>query len=230
MSSVVQKAEFESLTDALYCVRKLPHKMIYHVSDIVKLTNLPDETINKKLDLLAKYRLVFNKQKNTFMMYDDVIKQSNTVFQKIMPSLISFKYARWFGRKYDQSDVDFVFKHIPPNSLVTLDYKAAELTNYQHPWQLYVYVDDVESLASLLKRNGFAEEKNETMRVVLLPKVGSFDNELERVFLDCVASGGRDFMDAIAMMVLYGHEMKNNTVKFPEWAVDKVLEDLPISR
>ena len=231
MSTAAQKTEFKHLADALYCVRKLPHKTIYRVDDIVKLTDLSVKTVNEKLQLLSKYWLVFSKTKNTFMMYDDVIAQPNTVFQKITPSLISYKHSRWFGRKHDQTDVDFAMKHMPPNSLVTLDYKAAELTSYQYPRQFYVYVDDVEVFASLLKRNGFVEEdKNIKSRVILLPKIGSFENYLERVFLDCVAAGGRDFMDAIAIMALYGHKIKQKTIEFPDWAVDKVLEDLPICR
>lgn len=168
------------------------------------------------------------QQENTFTMYNDVIRQPDAIFYKIMPSLMSFNQSRWFGRKYDQTDVDFVLKNKPVNSFITLDYKAAELTNYQDPWQLYVYVDDINGFASLLKRNGFVEkDKDLKIRVILLPKIGSFENELERVFFDCVASGGRDFMDAIAIMILYGHEIKNK-VKFPELVINKVLEDLPL--
>lgn len=229
MGMITQEIEFECLMDAMRFARNLPHKTIYRITDVVKLTKLPIETINKKLDILSSYQLLYRKP-NAFMLYRNVIMQSDVMFQKIMPSLISLKHAKYFNKKYDQTDIDFALEHMPCNSIITLDYKAAELTGYQHPWQLYVYVDDINTFESLLKHNGFNEGKKEDSRVVLLPKIGSFENLLKRLFFDCVASGGRDFMDAVAIMVLYGHEIMDDDIMFPKWAIDKVLEDLPLCR
>ena len=185
---LLQPTEYEKLQTALQYIRILPHRTIYRIDDIVKLTNRDMKTVNENLDILEQYWLIFSRTENTFMMYHDVISQTNQVFQKLMPSLLSFKNSRWFSRNEDQTDVDFVMKNIPPNSLITLDYKAAELTGYQYPCQLYVYIDDMEYFTSILQHNGFVEQhKNIKSRVILLPKIGSFGNYIERVFLDCVA-------------------------------------------
>ena len=54
--------------------------------------------------------------------------------------------------------------------------------------------------AEFLKSCGFDEGKG---HIILLPKIGSFDNPTERLVLDCIASGGRDILDAIAIILSF---------------------------
>ncbi|KFM18961.1 hypothetical protein AAA799P11_00808 [Marine Group I thaumarchaeote SCGC AAA799-P11] len=115
-------------------------------------------------------------------------------------------------------------KHLPKGSIITLDHKAHELTKYQTPLDLYVYVDDVEKVSKLLKNHGFREGKRGN--VVLLPKVGSFENQIERVFLDCIANGGRSFLDAAAIMLTH-KDMIKTRARFAGDTILKVQEDLP---
>ncbi|MGH9856814.1 MAG: hypothetical protein ACRD4B_03120, partial [Acidobacteriota bacterium] len=70
------------------------------------------------------------------------------------------------GRYYNDSDVRFALGNVD-HELVTLDYKAWELTEFQYPMDLYMYVQDVERAASHLKGSAFREGKKG--RVVLLP-------------------------------------------------------------
>jgi hypothetical protein len=43
--------------------------------------------------------------------------------------------------------------------------------------------------------------------VALLPKAEPFQNELQRLYLDCLAYGGRSTLDAIAIEILHGEEL-----------------------
>jgi hypothetical protein len=86
-----------------------------------------------------------------------------------------------------------------------LDYRAYELTGLQEPYSLFLYVDDMDSAASVLREHGFW--KGSRGRVALLPRVGPFRNDLQRVYLDCLAYGGRSTLDAIAIEILYGEEL-----------------------
>ncbi len=43
--------------------------------------------------------------------------------------------------------------------------------------------------------------------MAIIPNVGSFENELQRVYLDCIAYGGRSNLDAIAIELLYGEAL-----------------------
>ena len=138
--------------------------------------------------------------------------------------MIALKNARRFGKYYNESDVNFAKKHLPGKFLTTLDYATAEVTNSQTHSEFFVYVDDVERAANYLIKNDFSEGKNGN--VILLPKVGSFDNIIERIYLDCIAKGGRNTLDGIALEWFYGDNIQNRG-HFPVEFVKKVQEDLP---
>jgi hypothetical protein len=110
---------------------------------------------------------------------------------------------------------------------ITLDYRAWELTKFQYPMDLYVYANDIEGIASYLKQNGFSE--GQRGHIVLLPKIGDFSHAIERVYLDCIAKGGRSVLDAIAIELLYGNQISVRG-RFTTQDVIKVQEDLPIKQ
>lgn len=141
----------------------------------------------------------------------------------LVPSLQSFKEARHFGRAYDESDVSYAKKTL--HGFLSLDYRAYELTRLQTPHQYYLYVDRVEEAAQLLKRNGFSEGR--AGRISIAPKSGQFEKEIERVYLDCLAAGGRNTLDAIAIELRYGNELAVRG-EFPVNLVTKVEDDLPV--
>lgn len=159
-----------------------------------------------------------------FQITSRVSRQPPALLKKLLPSLIALKNVRRFAKFYNYSDIRFMMKHVPEHSLVTLDFKAWDLTKFQTPNDLFIYVDDVKQFATFLKNSGFSEGKKG--RIVLLPKIGDFTNEIERVYLDCIARGGRSTLDAIAIELLYGDKLSVKG-QFPIETITKVQEDMP---
>jgi len=157
-----------------------------------------------------------------FTLNTSVLYQPPYIIERLLPSLAALKRGRRFGRYYGESDIKFVMENIP-NELITLDYKAWELTNFQYPVDLYVYVREVEKTVNSLRENGFSEGKKG--RVVILPMLGDFHNKIERVYLDCIAKGGRSLQDAVAIELLHGDKL-NIRGSFPIELVRKVQEDM----
>ncbi|MGI0022336.1 MAG: hypothetical protein ACRD9Q_05685 [Nitrososphaeraceae archaeon] len=162
-----------------------------------------------------------------FSIKKEAVSQPLDVIEKMLPSLLALKQARRFGRSYNNADINFVLDHKPGSSIITLDFRAWSLTKFQFPNDLYVYVNDIEAGAKFLKDNGFSE--GERGHVVLLPKIGSFENEIERVYLDCIANGGRSILDAVALQLLYPEQIAVKG-RFPVEVVAKVQEDMPPER
>ena len=158
-----------------------------------------------------------------FILNTSVLSQPH-LLKQLLTSLEAFGKGRRFGRYYNDSDIKFARDNIP-NGLITLDYKAWELTEFQYPMDLYIYVDDVEGIANYLRDNHFKEGKKG--HVILLPKVGDFTNKLQRVYLDCIAKGGRSLQDAVAIELLHGDKLDVKGT-FSIDLVNKVQSDLPV--
>ena len=212
----------EKTKDAIRFAQELPSSPIYDLKNLGDTLSVSAKTIKRRLVCLEELGLAdYNRGK--FTIKREVISQPYIVLQNIIPSLIALKKARRFGRHYKPTDVNFMKKHLPKGSIITLDHKAYELTKFQIPLSLYVYVDDVKNASQLLKNHGFREGKRGN--IVLLPKIGSFENPIERVFLDCVANGGRSFLDAAAIMLTH-RDMVKTRVRFAGDTILKVQEDL----
>lgn len=215
-------AVLEKAKDAIGFAQELPPSPIYDLKNLGNTVSVSAKTVKRRLVRLEELGLAdYNRGK--FTIKREVISQPYIVLQNIIPSLMSLKKARRFGRHYKSTDVNFMKRHLPKGSIITLDHKAHELTKFQIPLNLYVYVDNVENVSKLLKRHGFREGKRGN--VVLLPKIGSFENPVERVFLDCVANGGRSFLDAAAIMLTH-KDMVKTRVRFAGDTILKVQEDL----
>lgn len=179
-------------------------------------------TAYRRLHILESYNLA-KLGRNQFEIKTDVVSQPLHVLKKLLPSLIALKNAKRFGKYYTESDIIFARKNIPGQVLTTLDYAAWDITKYQTPSNLYVYVNDLDTTSKFLKEeSGFSEGNNG--RVVLLPLVDDFTNKIERVYLDCVANGGRSSLDAIAIELQYGDQLTTRA-HFPIEYVKKVQEE-----
>ncbi len=212
----------EKAMSSIGFAQMLPPSPVYDLNDMKGATGLSESTIRKRMARLEELGLAdYKRGKATIKR--EVVSQPYVVLQRIIHSLLSLKKARRFGRHYAPTDVNFAKKHLPSDSIITLDHGAYALTGFQTPLVLHAYVDSVEDVSGLLKRHGFREGKKG--RVVLLPKIGSFENLIERVFLDCVANGGRSFMDAAAIMLTHGDEVETE-VRFTGDVISKVREDL----
>ncbi len=209
--------------DAFLFAQRLDSKPVYTIEDAISVAGSAKTAYRRLNELkelgLAKYN------RGSFILKTNVVTQPANIIEKLLPSLIALRKARRFGRNYNGSDTRFAMNNIS-DKFVTLDYKAYELTKFQTPLDLYIYVKDVNNVADFLREKGFKEGKNG--HVILLPKVGDFSNEIERVYLDCIANGERSTMDAIAIELIYEDRLSTRGL-FPVQLVKKVQEDLPLS-
>lgn len=208
--------------DALLFAQELQPRPIYKVKDVAK--NVHERTVRRRIKKLTEIGLA-QYNRGQFTIKEEVIAQPISVLEKLVPSFTAFMQARRFGKTYGLSDNNFMIKNLPKNAIITLDYSAHKMTNFQSVQNLYLYVDDIEETVQFLKNNNFREGTKGS--VVILPKIGSFENLTERVFLDCVAKGGRSMMDAIAIQLKYKDEI-NIKARFTTDMLLKVQEDLPL--
>ncbi len=198
-------------------------QLVYSIKKDAKKQAGSLPTAYHRLRVLEQIGLAkFNR--DVFEIKSNVVTQPYSIRKKLFGSLIALKNARRFGKYYNEYDVNFAKKYLPSKFLTTLDYATWEFTKYQTPSEFFVYVDNVEESANYLIENGFNEGKNGN--VILLPKVGNFDNIIERIYLDSIAKGGRNTLDAIALEWFYGDNIQTRGY-FPVNFVKKVQEDLP---
>ena len=208
--------------DGLTFAQRLPPAITYSVkNDGVPIAG-SEKTVYRRLNVLESIGLA-NFRDGRFQI-NRAAHQPHFLFRKLLPSLVALKNARRFGKLYNSSDANLSHRILDEKFLITLDYAAWELTRYQTPLDLYLYVDDMETTVKLLKKNNFSEGKKG--HIILLPKIGDFSNKIERVYLDCIARGGRNTMDAIAIEILHGDKLSTKG-QFPIEYVLKVQEDLP---
>lgn len=207
---------------AIIFAQELPPGPIYDLRGLAGGAGPSGRTIRRRLARLSDLGLA-EYGRGKFTIKREVVSQPYHVLQSIAPSLVSLKKARRFGRHYGKTDAGFVRRHLPEGSIVTLDHGAYELARFQTPLGFHAYVDDVEGVSGLLKGHGFREGNRGG--VVLLPKIGSFENRIERIFLDCVANGGRSFLDAAAIMLTHGDAIKTK-VRFTGDTILQVQEGL----
>ena len=208
--------------DALLFAQELQPRSIYKVKDVAK--NVHERTVRRRIKKLTEIGLA-QYNRGQFTIKEEVIAQPISVLEKLVPSFTAFMQARRFGKTYGLSDNNFMIKNLPKNAIITLDYSAHKMTNFQSAQDLYLYVDDIEETVQFLKNNNFREGTKGS--IVILPKIGSFENLTERVFLDCIAKGGRSMMDAIAIQLKYKDEI-NIKARFTTDMLLKVQEDLPL--
>jgi hypothetical protein len=208
--------------DALLFAQELQPRPIYKVKDVAK--NVHERTVRRRIKKLTEIGLA-QYNRGQFTIKQEVIAQPISVLEKLVPSFTAFMQARRFGKTYGLSDNNFMIKNLPKNAIITLDYSAHKMTNFQSVQDLYLYVDDIEETVQFLKNNNFREGTKGS--IVILPKIGSFENLTERVFLDCIAKGGRSMMDAIAIQLKYKDEI-NIKARFTTDMLLKVQEDLPL--
>ncbi len=179
-------------------------------------------TAYRRLNVLKTLGIV-KSSRGHFTLNTSVVLQPRHIVEKLLPSLEALKKGKRFGRYYNNSDIRFALNNIH-DKIVTLDYKAWQLTEYQSPSDLYVYVKNFEQTVSFLKNAGFSEGNKG--QVVVLPMIGDFTNEIERVYLDCIAKGGRSLQDAVAIELVHGNSIQSKAF-FTIDLVKKVQDDLP---
>jgi hypothetical protein len=219
---VLHESTMMGAKDGIAFAQALIPKIVYSVkNDAVAITG-SERVAYRRLNSLVSLGLA-NFNNGQFQINRSAIVQPLYVLEKLVPSLTALKHARRFGKSYNDSDIRFC-RNVLDDSFTTLDFKAWDLTKFQTPSDLYVYVDDIEVAASFLKENGFSEGKKG--HIILLPKIGDFTNEIQRTYLDSIAKGGRSIYDAIAIELLYGDKLYLKG-QFPIEYIIKVQQDLP---
>lgn len=219
----IQLIEPNEIDRAILFAQAFTGQLVYSIKKDAKKQAGSLSTAYHRLKILELMGLAkFNR--DTFEIKSNVVTQPFSIRKKLFESLMALKNARRFGKYYNESDVNFAKKNLPGKFLTTLDYAAWELTRYQTPSEFFIYVDDVNESVDYLIKNNFNEGKNGN--VILLPKLGNFDNVIERIYLDCIAMGGRHTLDGIALEWLYEDRIHDRGY-FPVEFVKKVQEDLP---
>jgi len=206
---------------SLMATQSLPAKPVYHISELFEPAG-SRATAYRLMHRLQELGFAEETQRRGYFTIRSSIFQPYRIWSKLLPSLHALKQARYFGRAYDESDVSYARKSL--KGVVTLDYRAYELTGLQTPHRLFIYVEDSDHAAKVLRDNRFSEGKRG--RVAILQKGGGFQNEIQRVYFDCLASGGRNLLDAIAIELLYEGRLSVKG-EFPAELVMKVKEELP---
>jgi hypothetical protein len=186
--------------------QKIGEKPVYHISDMEKVTG-SRATAYRLLKELLECGFA-DRVKEGYFTLRSCLFQPYKLWQDLMPSLQALKQSRFFGLSYNENDVRKARQIL--EGMVTLDYRAYELTGFQHPNLFSIYVDNVDRAAGLLRRHGFFSEGTRG-RVAILPRMGNFENEVQRVYLDCIAFGGRSMLDAIAIDLLHGEKLDPKT-------------------
>jgi len=203
---------------ALSLVQRVKPGMVVETRSLVKIAG-SKATLSRALKVLEEYGFVWGRARG-WVAFADALWQPAYVIESILPSLRAIRGAVPVRcpRKAFELLRDF---------FVTLDWKAWELTGYQTPRNLYVYADSVEDVIQRLRAAGLRRFSKGGELVYVLPRVGDFSNPTERTYLDCVARGGRSWLDAVAIELLYPDELSVRAV-FPVGLVEKVIEDLSL--
>lgn len=189
------------LTPELAAAQTIGEKPAYRLDDLARAVG-SRATAYRTLKELIRLGFAERLGRGYFAVRSSLF-QPFYLWEHLVPSLSALKQARRFGRAYNDGDARAARRILA--GVVTLDYRAYELTGLQEPYSMFIYTENLDSAAEALRGAGFWEGTRG--RVCLLPKPVPFDNELQRVYLDCVAYGGRSTLDAIAIDALHGDEL-----------------------
>jgi hypothetical protein len=175
----------------------LPPKSAYTLDDLALALGRSRKTAYRYLQLLRRMGFVTAFHEGIFTLRDSIFLPIS-VIPKILPSLHAISQQRKFRLRNGDRGIERA-RHLLTalGGLSTLDYAAYELTGYQTPITFYFYPDSLEHAIKALRENGYVESPRGS--VILLPRIGDFTNQIQRVFYDSLATGGRGTLDAIAI-------------------------------
>ena len=134
-----------------------------------------------------------------------VIFMNNTAKDKYLrPSIRALE--RRVGFKGDPDHTAELIR--PKTALSTCGRGAYELLKWDpSKLDLYVYVDDIRKVASEITQNGC--KKGDTASIYLMQKEEELKNPFERVYMDCIAKGGRDLIAAAYLEIHFPKKIGN---------------------
>ncbi len=177
-------------------------KPVYNIDDLSKATGFSRATAYRALNELREVGFAERLKEGYFTIRSSLF-QPFSLWEYLSPSLQALKKARFFGLSYNENDVRLARQIL--KGMLTLDYRAYELTQLQLPHLFSIYVEDTDQAARMLRKHKFSEGTRG--RVAIMQRTGAFENEIQRVYLDCIAYGGRSLLDAIAIEILHGEKL-----------------------
>src|SRR5436309_14079231 len=196
-------------------------KPVYHIDELSEITQ-SRSTAYRILSRLREAGFAAQVRDGFFTLRSSLFQPFN-LWSNLLPSLQALKQARFFGLSYNENDVRLARQIL--KGMVTLDYRAYEITQLQSPHLFFIYVDKPDKAANMLKECKFSEGTKG--RVVIIPRTGEFGSEIQRVYLDCIAYGGRSLLAAIAIETLHNEDLDHNIRgTFKAEDVLKVREEL----
>lgn len=210
-----------TLRAELTVAQTIGEKSVYHIDELSKITE-SRATAYRMLRKLREAGFAERARAGFFTLRSSLFQPFN-LWSSLLPSLQALTQARFFGLSYNENDVRLARRVL--NGIVTLDYRAYEITKFQSPHLFSIYVGDSDKAANRLKDCKFSEGTKG--RVAVMPRIGDFRNEIQRVYLDCIAYGGRSLLDAIAIEILHNEDLDPNVRgTFKAEDVLKVREEL----
>src|SRR3989454_2692250 len=210
-----------TLRPELTIAQTIGEKPVYHINELRKITD-SRATAYRILSKLREAGFAEQVKEGYFTIRSSLFQPFN-LWPSLLPSLQALKQARFFGSSYNENDARVARQIL--KGAVTLDYRAYELTKLQSPHLFFIYVNDPDYAARTLREHKFSEGTQG--RVVVIPRTGAFGDEIQRVYLDCIAYGGRSLLDAIAVEILYSESLDPRVRgSFKAGDVLKVREEL----
>jgi hypothetical protein len=190
-----------TLRPELTIAQRIGEKPVYHIDELSRIT----ESRATAYRVLAKLREAGFAEpvKEGYFTIRSSLFQPFNLWSNLLPSLQALKQARFFGSSYNDNDVRLARQVL--KGVITLDYRAYDLTKLQSPHLFFIYFDDPDQAARTLREHKFSEGTRG--RVVVIPRIGEFGKEIQRVYLDCIAYGGRSLLDAIAIEILHSESL-----------------------
>src|SRR5260370_10321345 len=115
------------------------------MKDLSKIT----ESRGTAYRILGKLREAgFAKQvKEGYFTIRSSLFQPFNLWSNLLPSLQALKQARFFGLSYNENDVRLARQIL--KGVMTLDYRAYELTRLQYPHLFFIYLSNPDQATSM---------------------------------------------------------------------------------
>src|SRR6266851_2500733 len=136
------------LKPELTIAQTIGEKPVYHMTDLSKITE-SRATAYRILSKLREAGFAEQVREGYFTLRSSLFQPFN-LWSNLLPSLQALKQARFFGLSYNENDVRLARQVL--KGIMTLDYRAYELTNLQSPRLLFIYVDDADQAAETLRK------------------------------------------------------------------------------
>src|SRR5207249_11581211 len=142
-----------TLRPELTIAQTIGEKPVYHINELRKITD-SRATAYRILSKLREAGFAEQIKEGYFTIRSSLFQPFN-LWSNLLPSLQALKQARFFGLSYNENDLRLARQIL--KGMVTLDYRAYEITQLQSPHLFFIYVDKPDKAANMLKECKFSE-------------------------------------------------------------------------